>query len=348
MNDADIELYLYRILCGYLIFSYDNERYELRYASNALKYEASVLYDNILNDEKYNEWIREEYLIRIMINLGLWEKNTEKVISQLEKTIDNLKVDIFKNYMNKDMVNNIRPKIRSMEGQLGRVLKTKNDFHSNTLEGYASSIKNEFLICNTLYKNNKLVFKDTANNNSKSYQYFNNLIHAINEHTINMADFRNIARSNAWRSYWNANKDNVFSSQVADWTDEQKSLVNISKMYDSVYAHPECPDQTVINDDDFLDGWMIHQKRKIEKQKTEQSIDMNNPRLRNAQEVFVIANNEEDAENVFGLNSGEGMHRMKEKFAMIREAKEVDDLDLPDVKREAVNQLNSMLKQRKS
>jgi hypothetical protein len=348
MNDADIELYLYRILCGYLIFSYDNERYELRYASNALKYEASILYDNILNDEKYNEWIREEYLIRIIINLGLWENNTEKVIAQLEKTIDNLKVEIFKNYMNKDMVNNIRPKIRSMESQLGRVLKIKNDFHSNTLEGYASSIKNEYLICNTLYKNNKLVFKDTANNNSKSYQYFNNLIHAINEHAIGMTDFRNIARSNSWRSYWNANKDNVFSSQVADWTDEQKSLVNISKMYDSVYAHPECPDQTVINDDDFLDGWMIHQKRKIEKQKTEQSIDMANPRLRNAQEVFVIANNEEDAENVFGLNSGESMHRMKEKLAMIRESKEVDDLDLPDVKREALNQMNSMLKQRKS
>ena len=49
MNDADIEQYLNRILSGYLIFFYDNSRYELRYASHQLKYESSLIYQNIIS-----------------------------------------------------------------------------------------------------------------------------------------------------------------------------------------------------------------------------------------------------------------------------------------------------------
>jgi hypothetical protein len=348
MNETDIELYLNRILCGYLIFTFNNEKYELRYPSNSLKYESNILYNNILNDEKYNEWIREEFTEKIMISLGLWQNNTGKILEKLEKNQETLKVDLFKNLLNKDMQNKIRPQIRTIEDHINRIFKTKQDFLYNTLEGYASSIKNEFIICNTLYKNNRLVFKNNEKQDQASYQFFNSLVNTINEHTIGMTIFKTIARSGLWRSYWNASKENIFGKPTIEWTDEQKSLVNITKMYDNVYEHPECPDDKVINDDDMLDGWIIVQKRKIKKQKSEQSMDSANPRLKNAQEVFILADNSEEAEEVFGLNSQEGIHRMKEKFGAIKGKENVDDLELPDVKRDALMELNNALKQRKS
>ena len=141
MNETDIELYLNRILCGYLIFIFNNEKYELRYPSNSLKYEANILYNNILNDEKYNEWIREEFTEKIMIGLGLWQNNTVKILEKLEKNQETLKVDLFKNLLNKDMQNKIRPQIRTVEDQINRIFKTKQDFLYNTLEGYAESVK---------------------------------------------------------------------------------------------------------------------------------------------------------------------------------------------------------------
>ena len=128
MNETDIELYLNRILCGYLIFIFNNEKYELRYPSNSLKYEANILYNNILNDEKYNEWIREEFTEKIMIGLGLWQNNTVKILEKLEKNQETLKVDLFKNLLNKDMQNKIRPQIRTVEDQINRIFKTKQDF----------------------------------------------------------------------------------------------------------------------------------------------------------------------------------------------------------------------------
>lgn len=59
MNDADLELLLHRILSGYLIFYYKQEKYELRKISNSIRYEADLLYNSIISDEKYSDWIRK-------------------------------------------------------------------------------------------------------------------------------------------------------------------------------------------------------------------------------------------------------------------------------------------------
>lgn len=352
MNETEIDFYITRILSGYLIFFYNGERYELQYPSNNLKYEAYLIYNNIINDEKYAEWIREENLIRILIMLGLWSKDTEKSISKMEKQIENYKVDIYNNFFNKDLREKIRNNLRSMENSLNRVLGIKSDFLSNnTLEGYAASIKNEYIISNTLYKNKKLVFNNDNNKNNSSYQYFNALVNEINQHMIPIKIYKLIARNNSWRSIWNCNKNQVIDRPAADWTEEQKSLINLTKMYDSIYEHPESPDEKIIDDDDALDGWLISQRKKNATAKTQNDLDNTNPHLKKAQEVFVIANQKEDIEEVFGLNSSEGIGRMKEKFNFIKnnlDTSEINDLSLPDVQRDARSQLAEKLKQRKS
>lgn len=351
MNDTEIDFYITRILSGYLIFFYNGDRYELQYPSNILKYESHLLYNNIINDEKYAEWIREENLTKVLIALGLWNQDTEKNIKKIEKQIENYKVDIYNNFLNKENKEKIRNNLRSMEDGLNRILNIKSEFSSNTLEGYASSIKNEYIISNTLYKNKKLVFNTKENKNNSSYQYFNALVNEINQHMIPIKTYKLIARHNIWRSIWNCNKERILDKAIMDWTEEQKSLINLTKMYDSIYEHPESPDEKIIEDDDALDGWLITQKRKNNKAKTQKDLDNSNPHLKKAQEVFVIANQKEDIEEVFGLNSPEGISRMKEKFGFIKSninQSEINDLSLPDVQRDARNQMAEKLKLRKS
>lgn len=43
---------------------------------------------------------KEEYAENVLINLGLWNNETSKNIEQIEKRIDNLKVELFENFMN--------------------------------------------------------------------------------------------------------------------------------------------------------------------------------------------------------------------------------------------------------
>jgi hypothetical protein len=72
MNDNDKELLLYRIISEKTIFYYLNEEYILVSPSIDIKYRASLIYDNIINEEKYEEWFREENSENIMIGLGIW------------------------------------------------------------------------------------------------------------------------------------------------------------------------------------------------------------------------------------------------------------------------------------
>ena len=330
MNDNELEFLLHRILSGQLLFYYKNDKYELRKISNQTRYEADLIYQKITNDEKYNDWI----------------KDTNKEMDNLDKKIENLKVELFKSLLDTNKQKNIRKALDSSRSQLNGLNNTRAEFIVNTLEGYASSIKHEYIICNTLYHNNKKVF-DNNDNSLSSYSIFNDLVNEINKHIISLSDFKKLARSNIWKSYWNAEKTKVFPGAVTDWTDDQRSLVNMTKMYDSIYEHPECPADNVIDDDDMLDGWMIVQRRKHEKAKKQNSVDEISPNLKNAQEVFLFGQKKEDIEEILNLNSDEAMHTMKERMSYIKNVGQTEDSKLPDVQRELIVQANDMIKNRK-
>jgi hypothetical protein len=349
MNDAELELYIYRILSGTILFYIKGEKYELKPPSPYLRYESNLIYNNIINDEKYSEWIREENLINVLINIGLWDKDTQKLIQQLDKTLENQKVELYQTILMPNKHKLVRNSLESTKKQLNKLSSIKNEFFINTLEGYASSIKNEYIVCKTLYKNNKLVFDSTIVNNQSSYTYFNDIISEINKYIIDISQFKTIARSSLWRSYWNSNKKNIFKGSVSEWTDDQRTLSSISNMYDSVYEHPECPEDKIIEDDDMLDGWMIIQRRKAEKHKKENKIDNLNPNLKNAQEIFLMTNENQTFDDIMSLNSPESKLRFKEKISYINNSKgqSVPDHQLPDVRREIMNQSDELKKNRK-
>jgi hypothetical protein len=334
MNE-DLELLLYRIFCGYLIFSLNNETYKLSSANLTIKYEAQILYNNIINDEKYNDWIREDNLDNLLVYLNLWTKDTSMIIKDIEKKIDNHKVEYYTHFKFSDKKNSIKKNLENYKKQLSSILNKKEELYSNTLEGYANSIKNEFIITRTLYKNDKLVFNNSCNENN--YLLFNNVVSELNKYNINIYDFKKIAKNNIWRSYWNVKKDKVFSDSL---TDDQRTLIGISQMYDRVYEHPECPSDEIIDDDDALDGWMIVQQRKTKKDKKQQQVDNLNPKLKNAQEVFLFANDNNEAEEIIGLNNLEGLSRMKSKINHVKKFGLTEDGRLPDVQIDLRNQLN--------
>lgn len=352
MNDNDIEILLYRILSGYTIFYINNTKYKLVAPDNTIKYEASLLYEHIINEEKYHEWLRSDNITNIMISLGVWHFNTDQQIKNLETKIDDIKIELFNSAMNKKQQQHIRNRLQSTKMQLGKILQTKSNFLSNTLEGYANSLKNEYIICNTLYDHtNKLIFNYDNNqkSNSSSYSYFNSIITEIDNIIINTEQFKKLARHNLWRSYWNINKANkLFDRNVKDWTDEQRALVNISKMYDNIYEHPECPNDDIIEDDDMLDGWMIIQKRKSEKDRKQKAFDAQNPHLTRSGEVFLFAQNKEEIQEILSLNSEESRQDLQSKIETIKQKGKVEDGELPDVKRDLKKQINELNRQHKA
>ena len=100
--------------------------------------------------------------------------------------------------------------------------------------------------------------------------------------------------------------------------------------------------EDVIADDDALDGWMIYQKQENEKQKREKGVDsMLTGKTKNSSEVFLMAGNKDQAQDVLGLNSSQSLGQIKQKIDFVKASdKPVRDGQLPDVKQKILEQLN--------
>jgi len=326
----DIELELYRILSGKLIFSYQNKEYELRSQEPYIKYKSNLIFQSIINDEKYNDWMRAEYLDNYMISLGIWDKDMSAFLKNSEKAIDDLKVSLYNSRFNSKQTEKTRKSLSFIRDRISKLSEIKSSFYNNTLEGYAESIKYEYLITNTLFHNDKKVFKNFTSNQN-SYTEFTGLINEINKHLLNATIYRKIARSDLWKSYWTVGKENAFGKAIIEWSDEQRSLASFSIMYDSIYNHPEKPTDSVINDDDSLDGWMILQYRNMEKSKQQEQITKSSSQMAKAQEVFIFTDSAEGVDQVMEMNSSDSMAIMQERFHAINRVGNVSQQSLPDV-----------------
>lgn len=349
MNDNDIDILIYRILSGETWFNYDGNDFVLKSPSIDIKYQASLLYDQILNEEKYQNWIREDNAENVMISLGIWDTKTNDILKGLYKRLDDLKVTLFKAWMMPTKQKSIRKDIDHIKKELSKILVVKQEFLSHTLEGYASSIKQEYIICKTLYSDNKLVF-DYNTSNNKSFVRYNNLNQEINNLSINNSQYKELARHETWRSYWTAGKShNIFDVSVRNWTDDQRMMYKISKMYDNIYEHPECPEDIVLSDDDMLDGWMILQQREQTKAKKEKSLDNTASNLRDASEVFLFPQNQEEFSDIMSLNSEAAKMEIKEKMDFVAKKGEVEEYEMPDVQRKlqhTIRELNRRERQK--
>jgi len=342
--ESNVSYLIYRICSEKLYFEHDNKEYILKCPSLSIKYEAERLYSSILENNKFSDVMRRsdaEYWLR---KLKLWNQDNDKQISQLEKTIDKTKLDLYSSRLNTNRIKSIRKDLDLYKESLISLYEKKHSLDYLTLEDYAQTRKTEFVIINTLYDklSKKRVFSKNLEANDQ--HFFNILISCIHSYNISNNEFKEVARSEHWRSIWNCNKNNVFGKSPVLLTEEQKSLINLSMMYDRIYEHPECPDEKIIADDDMLDGWMLYQKQKNDEQKKENETNSVYDKHRNAKEMFIVADRE-SASEIIGLNSLESQRIIKQRENLIKNNEQgINVIDLPDIKSELLQQLNSQRK----
>jgi hypothetical protein len=305
---------------------------------------ADIVYQETISDNLYNDWLMLKDTEAILIDNGLWHLSDEEIIKNLDKKLENLKVELYQNFIKITKRKELKRSIATVNRNKLKLLTIKHSMDEYTLEAYAGRIRNEYIIMNTLYNSKQTkVFKSKKIEETNS-TFLNKIASELVQHIPSIVTLKELARSESWKSYWSSgNKSAVFAGPSCDWTDEQRALVNISRMYDSVNEHPESPGEDIIADDDALEGWMIFQKRKNETEKNKRKAEsITSKNMSNASEVFMMASSKEEAEQIYGANDGRGKQRMNEKFSIIKANKQVAEHDLPDVRAEALQQLEQM------
>lgn len=313
------------------------------YPDMSLKYQAEIYAADAYENTKYSDWIYEENIVDYLVDAGLWHYGGDDQLKKIETQIEDNKVELYQNLLNPPKQKQTRKTLSSLKKSYNKLYATRHSLDSLTPQGYADLLKNQYILIHSIYNSkDKRVFKLIDN---IDYQKLNDISNILNEYNIEISTFRQIARSDIWKNYWSANKQYIFDKPTIDWTDEQRTLVVLTKMYDSAYEHPECPADAVFEDDDMFDGWMIYQRRENEKirskNRTEKLLEDKN--LSKANEVYIMASSKEEAQSIYNLNDNTGLHIIKERNKMLVPGKEIKESDLPDVQRNLQMMQNQQL-----
>ena len=168
-----------------------------------------------------------------------------------------------------------------------------------------------------------------------------------NQKRLSEIKLRELSRTDPWRTTWGVGKKtHLFSSPAIDLSDEQKRLVQWSIMYDNIYENPDCPSDTVIENDYLLDGWLIVKKRERTKDKKREEIEQRIGNNKNAEEVYVVAQKEDGSydeelvKDVFDMNDEQSRRIINSRLDIVNKHGEVTQENFYDVQQELMMKSN--------
>lgn len=289
------------------------------------------LFDGIKTDEQVEEW---------MIQKNLWSLEKDQKIEGIKKDIEKVKVQMYENRFNLNLVTNGKSVLRTGEDQLKELAGQKAKFFRNSCEGVALGSRVGEYMKRCTFFGSELYDFSTAPVEVLSNLYYSML--------VKDSDCRELARTDPWRSVW-LMKDQVklFANDDRELSHDQKNILVWSSMYDNIQESMDCPSEDVINDDDLLDGWFIVQKRKRDEEKAKSEVDNMSPNISRHQELFLPARNKKEAENINNMNSMNSKVVKKQREILIKKQGRAGQLDFKDEKIKLRNQANEATRSRR-
>jgi hypothetical protein len=333
--DISYEKILYRIIKGRLRIKLGDLILHVQEPTDDVLEESYDIYDEAYNKAYFNNVFLKKDLKEILFYRELWSPDDDKRIKELDKKIEDLKVEAYKSHFDRKKLQGIKGHIRFFEKERAEITAKNQSLDHISCEGLADFARSAWIIeMSTIYGD--------GSNYDWDYYSVSDVMGIVSQHTINPLEFRMIARNDPWRSMWMIGKTsgNLLGKCSTEFTVNQTQLCSYSFMYDNVYESHERPNDKIVEDDDCLDGWFIVQRRKHEKEKKQQEVDAltSNPKIANSQEVFVMASSQESANEIYDLNDPIAMSTIKQRNAQIDQVRDttggLDFRQLHDIKQD--------------
>lgn len=334
------EFFLSRILCGYTKFKTPRGNFKILSPTLDIMYESNEVYVEFYNEALENEIMQDSDVFNFLIEKGIWSEEKEDLLKEkLNKDIENFQEQLYLHANRKTEASKIRKYLRRAEEYYSELSSIRNQFFGYTCHGLANYARFNYIIENTVYdyEGVKCDWKNIS---------ITNVVNYANSVVIDPKIIREISRTLPWANQWTAGKANnkVFPVSGIELSVSQQLLLMWSRMYDSISESPDCPETFIIEDDDMLDGWLVNQRRKRKEESAKKTIESltQNKRIKDAEEVFVLAESYEEAKEIQSINSLQAQHVISQRLAKVSSEGEVAVKDFDDIKRKKEIQLTEM------
>jgi hypothetical protein len=330
-----------RISTGIIFQSVEGNLYKLLPPDNEIKALSEFVYQEMLYNTKFDQLINKSQASYFLQKKNIWIPSDEKKLEDNNKFIDELKIALYKSLYNNKEQKQIRKKISIVQKNINKLLMAKHSLDYMTLENFSETIRDEFLIANCIHTLDNQKVYNYNNFWQSDSTILNKFTTFIQMNVISSEEYREIARSEPFRSLWLISKSDIFSKPSLELTLDQKNMILYSKMYDNVYESQDRPSDEVIEDDLMLDGWFSFQKKKNELERKQKEVDdLLNKKGSNsgAGDVFVMSPSRDEAKRVGELNDLNAKMKLKQRRNQIEKQGVVSEEKFADVKMDLRNQ----------
>lgn len=312
-----------------------------------IKAKSTLEYNKALLEAQSSSLLTEEEALEV----GHWDYEDEGEIASIRRDIENIRRGLLDLQFNKMKLRKAKQLLKAADKALLEKISEKFGLLTETDENYALLRQQRFIINKiTRLDDNELFWPTT-----KSFDDDTNigLISILcgdffNGSIISDFNFRLIARSEPWRTTWSYFKKGgvLFGT---DLSRNQDRLVYWSSVYDSVYEAYERPSKQIIEDNDLLDSWFMHESEKIDRQQREKMIDKKFGKNTKGgkQELFVMTDRE-GAKDIHEMNTRHAKITAKNRQTVIDNKGKIDEQDLPDsqlaLRQQAIKQSRDRIK----
>jgi hypothetical protein len=332
----DIQRTLYRIISGRTTLNVGGLSFCVIEPDAFLIAESYDQYDQFLDEAYASGCLTDIEFDQFLYDNDVWSKAHDKLFDSKKDEIENFKVLAYENYFRDKDLGRIKRQIRFSEKALNKILSEKSKYDFLKCSYVAESARLNWILGRCTYINNSLI------------DYSHDIVGINNSYSEKFIDankIRDVANFDVWRNMWYNNKTHggkLFDRSPIDYTRDQITLCSFSAMYDNVYEHYERPDEKVINDHDCLDGWFIAQRRKSDAERKKTQVISKNPKIANAKEQFIFANDQKEADTIYNMNDSFTRSTLQQRLEKISTSEKVKDIDFNDVQEELTIKQNNM------
>jgi len=320
------EFLISRIRAGYIPIDLENKRLIIYHPDLDTLLAAQELFIREYEEAVEEELFQDSDVYKLLIDIDLWSEQKEKELNEIiPGHIEYWKIELYRSILKSNTRETIRKYLKTAKEEYGKLYQIRHSFDHITCFGYASYVKNMFIISECARCKNKRV-------NWKTFD-LNKVMSLYHENILDSDAIRALARSYPWSGLWPTLKINGKIFENSELTSEQQTLISWSVMYDRIYESPDCPPEEVIEDDDLLDGWLLIQKRQREADKKKHEIEnVANKKIGNADEIYLMVETPQDSQKVELLNDVRAAQIKQQRLKQIKEKGNVLEQQLADVK----------------
>ncbi len=295
---------------------------------------AEYIYKKALSKGKKQGLLSQKQSMSDAISKGLWTKEKERLISIYEAEIKQLEKQrsFYSSSANKGKSLKFRNDIFKSRKKLSDIEEERNSYSVNSLEGYATQIRSNYLVSRMIQNYLGAQIWPTYDDflDESDMTFIRNILLSMGaQQETTESDLRRIARAPQWTIMWGASKktgDSLFGKSSTEYTTEQSLLCYWAMMYDSVYESMEKPADKIIEDDEALDKWF--QDQKDEKKKTQKQKAAGRSATDRHAEQFIMVKNDEEADEIWELNSEWTLARLQKEAKIIEEKGSISEYKL--------------------